>query len=154
MNEAGIKQDLSSSQGLWNQKLDLIIYPPLVSFLKGGLFMFHGFFQILGVTIKFIRKDAEEKKASFNPRPFFRLFINWLHDLGSLEPVTGGVNIQVFIIFSNADFYITWQNLPINRDVICLIYHMTQNLYILENYSLVHSLIFSLMGVISFENDK
>lgn len=116
--------------------------------------MFHGFFQILGVTIKFIRKDAEEKKASFNPRPFFRLFINWLHDLGSLEPVTGGVNIQVFIIFSNADFYITWQNLPINRDVICLIYHMTQNLYILENYSLVHSLIFSLMGVISFENDK
>lgn len=42
-----------------------------------------------------IHKDAEEKKTSFNPRPYFRLFINWLLDLTTLEPVTDGANLQV-----------------------------------------------------------
>lgn len=56
--------------------------------------------QILAVTVRFIIKDAEEKKASFNPRPIFRLFINWLLDLGSLELVTDGANLQVFITFN------------------------------------------------------
>lgn len=51
--------------------------------------------QILAVTVRFIQKDAEEKKASFNPRPYFRLFINWLPDLGSLEPIVDGANFQV-----------------------------------------------------------
>lgn len=57
------------------------------------------FWQILLVTVRFIVKDAEERKASFNPRPFFRLFINWLLDLGSIEPVTDGANLQVFVSF-------------------------------------------------------
>ena len=57
--------------------------------------------QILAVTVRFILKDAEEKKASFNPRPFFRLFINWLLDLGSLEPVTDGANLQVLVTFTH-----------------------------------------------------
>ena len=51
--------------------------------------------QILAVTVRFIQRDAEEKKASFNPRPYFRLFINWLPDLGSLEPIVDGANFQV-----------------------------------------------------------
>ncbi|XP_057455962.1 uncharacterized protein LOC130747140 isoform X2 [Lotus japonicus] len=58
--------------------------------------------KILAVTVRCILKDAEEKKASFNPRPFFRLFINWLLDLGSLEPVTDGANLQILIAFANA----------------------------------------------------
>ncbi|XP_061369489.1 uncharacterized protein LOC133312337 [Gastrolobium bilobum] len=58
--------------------------------------------KILAVTVRFILKDAEEKKASFNPRPFFRLFINWLLDLGSLEPVTDGANLQILTAFANA----------------------------------------------------
>ncbi|OEL27045.1 CCR4-NOT transcription complex subunit 1 [Dichanthelium oligosanthes] len=37
--------------------------------------------KILSVTVRIIQKDAEEKKASFNPQPYFRLFINWLYDL-------------------------------------------------------------------------
>ncbi|KAL6642702.1 hypothetical protein ACP70R_020883 [Stipagrostis hirtigluma subsp. patula] len=37
--------------------------------------------KILSMTAKIIQKDAEEKKASFNPRPYFRLFINWLSEL-------------------------------------------------------------------------
>ena len=53
------------------------------------------------MTVRFILKDAEEKKASFNPRPFFRLFINWLLDLGSLEPVTDGANLQVLVTFTH-----------------------------------------------------
>jgi CCR4-NOT transcription complex subunit 1 len=58
--------------------------------------------KILAVTVRFIVKDAEEKKVSFNPRPFFRLFINWLLDLGSLEPVTDGANLQILTAFANA----------------------------------------------------
>ncbi|KAL5134617.1 CCR4-NOT transcription complex subunit 1 [Glycine soja] len=58
--------------------------------------------KILAVTVRFIIKDAEEKKASFNPRPLFRLFINWLLDLGSLEPVTDGANLQILTGFANA----------------------------------------------------
>ncbi|KAK4267898.1 hypothetical protein QN277_024622 [Acacia crassicarpa] len=68
--------------------------------------------KILAVTVRFIRKDAEEKKASFNPRPFFRLFINWLHDLGSLEPVTDGANLQILIAFANAFHALQPLNVP------------------------------------------
>lgn len=59
------------------------------------LYVVHGIWQILAVTVRFIQKDAEVKKASFNPRPYFRLFINWLLDLGSLDPVIDGANFQV-----------------------------------------------------------
>ncbi|XP_054784760.1 uncharacterized protein LOC129291440 isoform X2 [Prosopis cineraria] len=68
--------------------------------------------KILAVTVRFIRKDAEEKKASFNPRPFFRLFINWLHDLGSLEPVTDGANLQILTAFANAFHALQPLNVP------------------------------------------
>ncbi|GAB4861940.1 hypothetical protein Ancab_037195 [Ancistrocladus abbreviatus] len=58
--------------------------------------------KILAVTVKFIQKDADEKKASFQPRPYFRLFINWLLDIGFLDPVHDGVNFQVLTAFANA----------------------------------------------------
>ncbi|GLT84370.1 hypothetical protein SLE2022_026050 [Rubroshorea leprosula] len=58
--------------------------------------------KILAVTVRFIQKGAEEKKSSFNPRPYFRLFINWLLDLGSLDPVTDGANFQILTAFANA----------------------------------------------------
>ncbi|GMI99089.1 hypothetical protein like AT1G02080 [Hibiscus trionum] len=58
--------------------------------------------KILTVTVRFIQKDAEDKKASFNPRPYFRLFINWLLDLGNLDPVTDGANFQILTAFANA----------------------------------------------------
>ncbi|KAD3069237.1 hypothetical protein R6Q59_016720 [Mikania micrantha] len=51
--------------------------------------------KVLTVTVRFIQKDAEEKKISFNPRPYFRLFINWLLDLNTLDPVFEGANFQV-----------------------------------------------------------
>lgn len=54
-----------------------------------------GILQILAVTVRFIQKDAEEKKSSFNARPYFRLFVNWLLDLGSLDPIIDGANFQV-----------------------------------------------------------
>ncbi|KAK7350377.1 hypothetical protein VNO77_08930 [Canavalia gladiata] len=82
--------------------LAIDIYAKLVfSILKGSnkLFLLS---KILAVTVRFIIKDAEEKKASFNPRPCFRLFINWLLDLGSLEPVTDGANLQILTAFANA----------------------------------------------------
>ncbi|XAR63221.1 hypothetical protein NMG60_11023087 [Bertholletia excelsa] len=56
----------------------------------------------LAVTVRLIQKDAEEKKSSFNPRPYFRLFINWLLDLGSIDLVFDGANFQVLTAFANA----------------------------------------------------
>ncbi|KAJ0255219.1 CCR4-NOT transcription complex subunit 1 [Hirschfeldia incana] len=58
--------------------------------------------EIMAVTVRSIQKDAEDKKASLNPRPYFRLFINWLLDLCSLDPGTDGANFQVLIAFANA----------------------------------------------------
>ncbi|OIT36093.1 PREDICTED: CCR4-NOT transcription complex subunit 1 [Nicotiana attenuata] len=58
--------------------------------------------KVLAVTVKFIQKDAEEKKLTFNPRPYFRLFINWLLDLCSLDPVFDGANFQVLTALANA----------------------------------------------------
>ncbi|KAM7472074.1 hypothetical protein LguiA_010257 [Lonicera macranthoides] len=57
--------------------------------------------KVLSVTVKYVLKDAEETKASFNPRPYFRLFINWLLDLSSLEPVIDGANFQVLTTLAN-----------------------------------------------------
>ncbi|KAJ4956450.1 hypothetical protein NE237_013233 [Protea cynaroides] len=58
--------------------------------------------KILSITVRVIQKDAEEKKTTFNARPYFRLFINWLYDLGSPDPVLEGANFQVLTAFANA----------------------------------------------------
>ncbi|KAF6141661.1 hypothetical protein GIB67_001213 [Kingdonia uniflora] len=55
--------------------------------------------KILSVTVRVIQKDAEEKKATFNPRPYFRLFINWLLDIVSPEPVLDSLNFQVHNLY-------------------------------------------------------
>lgn len=53
------------------------------------------FEQILSVIVKFIQKDAEERKSYFNPRPYFRLFVNWILDLTAPDPALDGLNFQV-----------------------------------------------------------
>ncbi|KAL6645362.1 hypothetical protein ACP70R_016970 [Stipagrostis hirtigluma subsp. patula] len=58
--------------------------------------------KILSVTVRAILKDAEEKKASFNPRPYFRLFITWLYDLTTSDVHHDGSNFQVLTAFANA----------------------------------------------------
>ncbi|CAI9101327.1 OLC1v1038621C1 [Oldenlandia corymbosa var. corymbosa] len=58
--------------------------------------------KVLAVTVKFIQKDAEEKKTSFNSRPYFRLFLNWILDLCSLDPSFDGANFQVLTALANA----------------------------------------------------
>ncbi|KAH0905329.1 hypothetical protein HID58_037156, partial [Brassica napus] len=55
--------------------------------------------EIMAVTVRSIQKDAEDKKTSLNPRPYFRLFINWLLDLCSLDPGTDGANFQVNFLY-------------------------------------------------------
>jgi len=55
-------------------------------------------FQIMADTVRFIQKDAEDKKTSLNSKPYFRLFINWLLDLCSLDPGTDGANFQVHFV--------------------------------------------------------
>ncbi|KAA8539793.1 hypothetical protein F0562_026485 [Nyssa sinensis] len=58
--------------------------------------------KILSVTVRVIQRDAEDKRASFNPRPYFRLFINWLFDLLAPDPILEGANFQILVAFANA----------------------------------------------------
>ncbi|EEC74335.1 hypothetical protein OsI_09623 [Oryza sativa Indica Group] len=58
--------------------------------------------KILLVAVRIIQRDSEEKKASFNPRPYFRLFISLLYDLISSDLHSDGANFQVLIAFANA----------------------------------------------------
>ncbi|XP_060964127.1 uncharacterized protein LOC133033427 isoform X2 [Cannabis sativa] len=83
--------------------LAIDIYAKIVfSILKQGTNKPFLLSKILAVTVRFIQKDAEEKKSSFNPRPYFRLFINWLQDLGSIDPLVDGANFQILTAFANA----------------------------------------------------
>ncbi|XP_026438629.1 CCR4-NOT transcription complex subunit 1-like [Papaver somniferum] len=58
--------------------------------------------KILLVSVRAIQKDADERKIAFNPRPYFRLFVNWLLDLGSSDSVLEGANFQILTAFANA----------------------------------------------------
>jgi CCR4-NOT transcription complex subunit 1 len=54
--------------------------------------------QILFVTARTIQKDAEEKKVSFNPRPYFRLFINLLSELSTAD-LHDAATFQVYALY-------------------------------------------------------
>ncbi|XP_048431931.1 CCR4-NOT transcription complex subunit 1 isoform X3 [Pyrus x bretschneideri] len=82
--------------------LAIDIYAKLVFLILKGSNKLFLLSKILAVTVRFIEKDAEEKKGSFNPRPYFRLIVNWLLDLGSLDPVIDGANFQILTAFANA----------------------------------------------------
>ncbi|XP_019058124.1 PREDICTED: CCR4-NOT transcription complex subunit 1 isoform X2 [Tarenaya hassleriana] len=103
---SAVLQTPQQSQGLSFLAID--IYAKLVfSILKnfpdqessGKFFLLS---KILAVTVRHIQKNAEEKKTSFNPRPYFRLFINWLLDFCSLDPATDGSSFQILTAFANA----------------------------------------------------
>uniref|UniRef100_A0A0D3HGI2 Uncharacterized protein n=1 Tax=Oryza barthii TaxID=65489 RepID=A0A0D3HGI2_9ORYZ len=64
---------------------------------KGSLFN-----KILSVIVRIIQRDAEEKKVSFNPRPYFRLFINLLSELTTSDLHHDSANFQVLTAFANA----------------------------------------------------
>ncbi|KAK3001357.1 hypothetical protein RJ639_021136, partial [Escallonia herrerae] len=58
--------------------------------------------QLLSVAVKVIVRDAEEKAAAFNSRPYFRLFINWIFDLLAPDSILDGAHLQVLVAFANA----------------------------------------------------
>lgn len=47
------------------------------------------------VTVRVIQRDYNEKKASFNPRPYFRLFVTWLMEFNSADSTLDSSNFQV-----------------------------------------------------------
>eukprot|EP00898_Chlorokybus_atmophyticus_P005844 jgi/Chlat1/6260/Chrsp44S05774 len=60
------------------------------------------FNKVLGVTVRVIQRDADERRATFNPRPYFRLFVDWLMDLNAADPLLDSSNFQVLMAFGNA----------------------------------------------------
>lgn len=52
--------------------------------------------QVLAVIVRFVKKDAEEKKESFISTPYFRLFINFFNHLHTLNSSVNDENFQVF----------------------------------------------------------
>ncbi|XP_022731110.1 CCR4-NOT transcription complex subunit 1-like isoform X16 [Durio zibethinus] len=73
----------------------------VVVILKQYLATDHLLSKIFQLTVRVIQRKAEEKKASFNPRPYFRLFVNWLLDLVSPHAVLDGAKFQVLIAFAD-----------------------------------------------------
>ncbi|GKF05270.1 CCR4-NOT transcription complex subunit 1 isoform X1, partial [Tanacetum coccineum] len=73
--------------------------------------------QVLAVTVKFILKDSEEKKTAFNPRPYFRLFIDWLLDLSTLDPVFDDANLQVLTALASSFHALQPLKIPAFRSV-------------------------------------
>ena len=55
--------------------------------------------QVLAVTVKVIQKVADEKKANFLPRPYFRLFVMWLMEFSAPDPLLDASNFQVMCMF-------------------------------------------------------
>ncbi|KAF4401859.1 hypothetical protein G4B88_013146 [Cannabis sativa] len=103
--------------------LAIDIYAKIVfSILKQGTNKPFLLSKILAVTVRFIQKDAEEKKSSFNPRPYFRLFINWLQDLGSIDPLVDGANFQILTAFANAFHALQPLKVPAFRVLLVLLH--------------------------------
>ncbi|XP_020519676.1 CCR4-NOT transcription complex subunit 1 isoform X1 [Amborella trichopoda] len=67
-----------------------------------GLNKFIIFPKVLAVTVRVIQKDADEKKASFHPRPYFRLFIKWIMEFNTPDSVLDTMNFQVLTALANA----------------------------------------------------
>ncbi|KAI8564580.1 hypothetical protein RHMOL_Rhmol03G0191500 [Rhododendron molle] len=68
--------------------------------------------KILSVTVRVLHRDAEENSLSFNPRPYFRLFISWILDLLAPDSILQGSNLQVLIAFANAFHVLQPLNVP------------------------------------------
>eukprot|EP00245_Coleochaete_scutata_P016680 TRINITY_DN7878_c0_g2_i2.p1 TRINITY_DN7878_c0_g2~~TRINITY_DN7878_c0_g2_i2.p1 ORF type:complete len:485 (-),score=71.36 TRINITY_DN7878_c0_g2_i2:119-1471(-) len=69
-------------------KLVLYLVKSPVDQSGGGAASRHNFLnKVLNVTVRAIIRDAEEKRVTFNARPYFRLFVTWLMDFGSSTDV-------------------------------------------------------------------
>ncbi|KAF5959836.1 hypothetical protein HYC85_001045 [Camellia sinensis] len=80
--------------------------------------------KILSVTVRVIQKDAEEKRASFNPRPYFRLFINWFFNLLAPDSIIEGCNFQVLTAFGNAFHLLQPLKVPAFSDDLVMIHFL------------------------------
>lgn len=58
--------------------------------------------KVLTTTVRVIQRDADDRKASFHPRPYFRLFVTWLMDFNAPDPALEASNFQVLTAFGNA----------------------------------------------------
>nr|GLL40743.1 CCR4-NOT transcription complex subunit 1-like [Ipomoea trifida] len=78
--------------------------PKLLSFRAIDLYanLVYSVVKVLAVTVKFILRDSDEKADSFDPRPYFRLFINWIIDLCSSDSIFNGANFQILTLFASA----------------------------------------------------
>eukprot|EP00271_Cylindrocystis_brebissonii_P006803 TRINITY_DN1962_c0_g1_i2.p1 TRINITY_DN1962_c0_g1~~TRINITY_DN1962_c0_g1_i2.p1 ORF type:complete len:788 (-),score=204.67 TRINITY_DN1962_c0_g1_i2:764-3127(-) len=55
--------------------------------------------KVLYVTTRVIRREADDRRASFNPKPYFRLLVAWLVDFTSPDPVFDPLQYQVLMAF-------------------------------------------------------
>lgn len=51
--------------------------------------------QVMIVTVRVIQRDFQERRAVFQPRPYFRLFVTWLVDFNAADPILDSSNFQV-----------------------------------------------------------
>ncbi|KAG0608479.1 hypothetical protein M758_8G108900 [Ceratodon purpureus] len=58
--------------------------------------------KVMVVTVRVIQRDFHERKANFQPRPYFRLFVTWLVDFNAADPILDSSNFQVLTTFGTA----------------------------------------------------
>eukprot|EP00850_Spirogloea_muscicola_P021681 SM000258S09097 [mRNA] locus=s258:124363:135751:+ [translate_table: standard] len=58
--------------------------------------------KVLSAAVRFIQRDADERKGAFNPKPYFRLFLIWLTDLNTGDPPSEAVDFQVMTSLGTA----------------------------------------------------
>jgi hypothetical protein len=59
-----------------------------------------------------LRRDFEHSKASFNQRPYLRLFNNLLHDLNTPDPMLDSNNLEVLAAFGHCFRYLRPSRVP------------------------------------------
>ncbi|KAL4585826.1 hypothetical protein LXL04_010452 [Taraxacum kok-saghyz] len=84
------------------------------------------FSKVSAVIVRAIKKDAQEKKESFNSTPYFRLFTNFFNNLDTLDSNTDDENFQILAAISNLfhalqpikvpAFSFTWVELISHKD--------------------------------------
>ncbi|CAH1416094.1 unnamed protein product [Lactuca virosa] len=84
------------------------------------------FSKVLAVIVRFVKKDAEEKKETFISTPYFRLFINFFNHLHTLDSTINDANFQILAALSNSfhalqplkvpAFSFTWVELISHKD--------------------------------------
>ncbi|XP_076934784.1 uncharacterized protein LOC143601197 [Bidens hawaiensis] len=82
--------------------------------------------KVLAVIVEVIKKDANERKSAFDPKPYYRIFTNILNHINSVNSILVGADLQVLASIAQSfhslqpaklpEFCFTWLELVTRQD--------------------------------------